>query len=366
MNVINIIDSLVAAGAERVAVNIANGLAESGIESHLCATRAGGPLEEFINSRAKTIILGKKSMHDTRSLLKLVRYVRFNKIKIIHAHSSSIFWAIAVKCMAPGTKVVWHDHYGYSEHLDERPRLALKLVAPFIDHIFAVNAKLKDFALHKLNIPGHKVSFLPNFPDLNMETDSCQPPLDFPGGDNYPKIVCLANLRPQKDHHTLLDAFKKIKQHHQNAALYLTGGHYNDDYYHSVVNRVKVDNELAGSVHVLGSRNDVAAILKTCHVGVLSSASEGLPVSILEYGIAGLPVVSTNVGDCSLALDNGRCGILVKPGDSEQLANAILHLLSNPEEMNLLGILLKNHILKEFSKEGAMTKIITVYTRLLQ
>ncbi|GAO28524.1 hypothetical protein [Geofilum rubicundum] len=60
MQVLTLIDSLIAAGAERMAVNIANGLAAQGVDSHLCATRAGGPLEEFVEEQVPFLWPTKK------------------------------------------------------------------------------------------------------------------------------------------------------------------------------------------------------------------------------------------------------------------------------------------------------------------
>lgn len=363
MKVITLIDSLIAAGAERMAVNIANGLSEAGIESHLCATHSGGPLEEFVAPDVRLLILQKRSFIDFKALWRLRQYIRTYRIEILHAHSSSVFWAVIIKLLTPGLKIVWHDHYGYSDLLHERPRLALRFSKPFIDHAFVVNDKLKDFAIRTLKFSPGKVSFLANFADI--KTDSSQITLpDLPSSDAYPKLVCLANLRPQKDHHNLLDAFINIKQACPNAALYLVGGHFNDNYYHSIVTRIENDTELNGSVHVLGSRNDVAGILTNCHIGILSSLSEGLPVSLLEYGLAALPVVCTKVGDCEFVLDSGTFGKLVEPSNSQQLADAILQYVSHSEEMTTYGQQLRTHILRNFSKEGAILNIKTVYSAL--
>ena len=60
---------------------------------------------------------------------------------------------------------------------------------------------------------------------------------------------------------------------------------------------------------------------------MLSSASEGLPLALIEYGMAGLPVVATEVGQCSEVLDHGRAGILVAPGSAQLLSEALLSLL---------------------------------------
>jgi glycosyltransferase involved in cell wall biosynthesis len=364
MKVLSMIDSLIAAGAERMAVNIANGLAEKGIESHLCATHAGGPLEEFVGPDVKLLVLNKRGTLDLKALMQLRRYVKVHSIEIIHAHSSSIFWALLIKVLVGGIKVVWHDHYGLSDKLESRPVFPLKVFALFMDYAFVVNDKLLNFAINVLQIPKSKVSFLVNFPDLTFSDDGDEM-VDIPEPKQLPKLVCLANLRPQKDHHNLLDAFLIIKNQHSNAGLYLVGGHFSDEYYNGLVERINSDEHLKNHVHILGSRNDVAEILSSCDIGILSSQSEGLPVSLLEYGLAKLPVVCTNVGDCSFVLDSGRLGKLVQPGKPAELAEAVLLLLQNPVEMQAMGQAFQQHIVKEFSREGAIVRIINIYNSLI-
>ncbi|MCL2073110.1 MAG: glycosyltransferase [Marinilabiliaceae bacterium] len=363
MKILSLIDSLIAAGAERMAVNIANGLSEIGIESHLCATHSGGPLEEFILPDVKNFILGKKSFRDFSALFRLRKYVKINKIDIIHAHSSSLYWAVFVKCIIPRIKVVWHDHFGFSEQLHQRDTKMLRFFVRFVGHIFVVNDILQQYALYNLKKKPSQVSFLANFADIKINNNQNKKP-DIPDLEAYPKIVCLANLRKQKDHDNLLDAFAIVVQKHETARLYLVGGHFNDEYYHNLIKRTENEEFIKSKVHILGSRNDVAEILSECQIGVLSSVSEGLPVSLLEYGLSKLAVVCTDVGDCSLVLDGGRCGKLVPPNNSATLAKEICYLLENKEEAENLAKELNNRVLEEFSKKGAIEKIMKIYNSL--
>ena len=358
MKVLAMIDTLIAAGAERMAVNIANGLASVGVESHICASHSGGPLEEFILPEVKTVILGKKSLFDIKSFFKLRKYVKINKIDIIHAHSTSLFWAVMIKWITPKIKVVWHDHFLYNIK-----KMPLRFFVHFADYVFVVNDILVNYAVNDLKKNPAQVSFLANFADIDINsTDKSKP--DIPAIESYPKIVCLANLRIQKDHDNLLDAFTIVVKKHNSAKLYLVGGHFNDNYYRNLLLRVNEEKLLKDKVFILGSRNDVAAILSECQVGVLSSISEGLPVSLLEYGLSNLAVVCTDVGDCSLVLDGGRCGRLVPPSNSIELAKEICFLIENKDIAQQLSQLLKERVLSNFSKQGAITKIIKIYQSL--
>src|SRR5207302_9391465 len=64
-------------------------------------------------------------------------------------------------------------------------------------------------------------------------------------------------------------------------------------------------------VVLTGERGDVASILATAHVGVLTSRSEGLPVALLEFMAARLPVVVTDAGDCGAVVRASGGGAVV-------------------------------------------------------
>ena len=91
----------------------------------------------------------------------------------------------------------------------------------------------------------------------------------------------------------------------------------------AIVERISILG-LQKHISILGEREDVSNLLPSCDIGVLSSSSEGLPMSLLEYGAAGLPSVATEVGQCSDVLDHGEAGILVKPGAPGKLAQALI------------------------------------------
>ena len=97
------------------------------------------------------------------------------------------------------------------------------------------------------------------------------------------------------------------------------------------------------------------------NIGILTSISEGLPVSILEYGLAKLPVISTNVGQINKIIQNDQNGFLVAYHDNN-LFFTYLTTLINDEDLRInFGNKLKNLIEKEYSSES----IITNYLKLL-
>jgi glycosyltransferase involved in cell wall biosynthesis len=124
--------------------------------------------------------------------------------------------------------------------------------------------------------------------------------------------------------------------------------------------------ELGANVSLLGERHDVGAILRVCDIGVLSSASEGLPLALIEYGMAGLPAVATEVGQCSDILDYGRAGMLVASGAPEPLAEALLLLLGSPDLGGGLGRRLQTRTQELYSPCAIVEQVCRVYDTVLR
>jgi glycosyltransferase involved in cell wall biosynthesis len=122
---------------------------------------------------------------------------------------------------------------------------------------------------------------------------------------------------------------------------------------------------LEGNVTFLGQVDDVASILRASDIGVLSSVSEGLPLTLLEYGWAGLPAVATSVGQCPEVLDQGNAGILVKPGAYDELAAAIQHLLSSAERRHASARRLQDFVRKAFDPAVIVNQICRIYETVL-
>jgi len=356
MRVLQLIDSLEAGGAERVAVNYANGLLNRIDGSYLCATRAEGLLKSSVNNAVGYLFLNKKATIDVSAIWRLYRFIKKEGITVIHAHSSSYFLATLITILNPKLKLVWHDHYGKSEFLEQRPKRVLQCCSKYFDHIFSVNSKLKDWASSQLK--AKTVSYLPNYAVVGDTVLSTRLK-----GTEGKRIVCLANLRPQKDHLNLLQAFKLVAKNNPDWTLHLIGKDFEDDYSRQVFEYIKSE-ALEDHVFFYGSCADVSAILLACNIGVLSSHSEGLPLALLEYGLANLAVVSTNVGECNQIIKNEKTGLLVNAENSKTLSVAIMSCIEELDLRNSYAKQLTRLINTDFSETTTLQAIVNTYALL--
>jgi glycosyltransferase involved in cell wall biosynthesis len=116
-------------------------------------------------------------------------------------------------------------------------------------------------------------------------------------------------------------------------------------------------------VELLGERDDVPALLAEADVFVLSSASEGLPLSLLEAMACGLPVVASAVGGVPELV--GAAGVLVEPNDDGKLAEVLASLLADQERRRALGASARARVEREFSLAKMREQHVELYDRLL-
>ncbi|UFH35695.1 glycosyltransferase [Flavobacterium acetivorans] len=322
MRIVQIIDSLEAGGAERMAVNYANALVGEIDFSGLVATRKEGLLRNQVQEGVSYLFLNKKNSLDLAALFRLRAYVKKNKIRIVHAHSSSFFIAALLKLVCPSVQLIWHDHYGNNEFLLERTSFVLKRTLPFFDGIIAVNQKLRSWSEEYLNFKN--AICLDNFPsDWNAVSERTSLK-----GIEGKRIVCLANLRMQKDHFLLLRVAKRMKESHPDWSFHLIGKDFGDAYSEEI-KRLLVEYDLEDSVFLYGSREDVSPILRQSTIGVLTSKSEGFPLALLEYGRCKIPVVVTQVGEIPSLVQNNKNGFIVVAQDEELFFGALVQLIEN-------------------------------------
>ncbi|MGL3001295.1 glycosyltransferase [Flavobacterium sp. RSSB_23] len=350
MRILQLIDSLEAGGAERMAVNYANSLVDTLGFSALVATRKEGVLLEQMDSKVTYFFLNKKSKLDFRALWRLRSFVLQHAITHVHAHSSSFFIAFLLKLCCPSLKLVWHYHYGNKKGISNIRIFIFKLILPFFNGVISVNQNLKIWIENQLK--SKNVIYLPNFTSTTKEVNKTNL-----FGVEDKRILSLANLRPDKNHFLLLDIAAQMKLSHPDWTFHLVGKDFNDDYSLAIKNKISA-LQLENQVFLYGSRMDIGFIMQQSSIGILTSASEGLPVALLEFGTQPLPVVVTAVGELPNIINNGVNGWLVPSNDTMSFYKALTTLILNPSMGNSMALALQQTVSEGYSSKGVLQKYI--------
>jgi len=357
-NVLHIIDSLLTGGAETIAVNTVNELNNTNeVNAYLCCTRKEGPLKQFVSNYERYLFLKKKRTIDFNALQLLANFIKLNQITILHAHTTSFFIAVLIKFRFPKIKILWHNHTGANIELKGFRLLFIKYCSLFFSANIHVNEGLSNWAKKKLYVSKNTV--LNNFAKLADVS-----PHTILKGDESQKIVCLAALRSEKDHLNLLSAFKLVLKKTDDASLHLVGTNYKNNYANSLEEIIE-DNNLEHKVFLYGNCTDVKHILSQASIGVLASKSEGLPIALLEYGLASLPVIITNVGDCTKVVRNENTGLVVEKENSKELAEGIIQLLQKNKYAVQLGNNLNHFVLMNYGLNSYLSHLIASYKSVL-
>ncbi|MEO6628530.1 MAG: glycosyltransferase family 4 protein, partial [Aquihabitans sp.] len=227
------------------------------------------------------------------------------------------------------------------------------------DAVFAVSDDIAAWE-RRSGVRPEKITVQTNFVD---EPTDGQLALDLPGQPGQ-RVVVVANLRPEKNHLRLIRAFATVVESAPDVHLLVVGSQANVD--HTARIRAEIDHMgLGHQVSLLGVRGDVPAILAACDVAVLPSLDEGFPLALIEYGLAGLPVVATPVGQVPEATADGALAVLIDPLDARALASALIELLADEGRRRRLGQEFSALVRSRYSAEAVLPDIVDRYESLL-
>lgn len=368
MNILHLIDSGGLYGAENVVLNLMKCQKEKGIQTTLgsIGTKADGqkaiekkaaefglPVEAFLMSNGPNI----------SGAVRIYKYAQINNVDIIHCHG---YKANILSGLLPFKyrKIPYIStlHGWTSKNIFTRIWFYEWLDAVMIrraDRVVAVSQAMREnLRLKYRNInPVVIYNGINNNDEYNIgEADSYL----FNGLDNKQlKLISIGRLSKEKGFSTLLKAVHYIKtEWNSNVRLFIIGeGPEKDD-----LMRLAKEYGISDNVTFPGYIDNACKVLKCFDIFVMSSLTEGMPITLLEAMRAGMPIVATAVGGIPEALENGKCGILVPPGSEHDLAKGIVQLYENSLLRDELSINSRVLFRDEFTVEIMEDKYRSVYT----
>jgi glycosyltransferase involved in cell wall biosynthesis len=267
----------------------------------------------------------------------------------------------AILTRVPVRVHTFHGHvlHGYFSPLVTRIFIQIERVLGRFTHgIVSVGSQVRDDLLavgigspnkYTVIAPGVAIS-------KPVSKDSARESLELPPDAHV--ALFIGRLTQIKRPDRLLEAFSLVLEKDPSAVLLMAGeGELFED--------TKVlGAHLGDSVRFLGWRSDLAVLFAAADVAVLSSDNEGMPVTLIEASMAGVPCVTTDVGSAREVVLDNETGFVVPP-DSVAIAQALVTLFTNEQLRHEMGDAATLHTMANFSSARLVKDHVDLYIRLI-
>ncbi len=189
---------------------------------------------------------------------------------------------------------------------------------------------------------------------------------DTPRGETAPlRLVCVASYKDMKGHRFLVDALKALRADNMPFVCDLVGDGPLSDEVAQRIQAVGIGDRV--TMHGLLPRPEVARIMRRADAAVLASVvgdrgdHDGIPVFLMEAMALSLPVVSTTLSGIPELVQHGVSGLLVPPGNSGALADALRTLAVSPNVRRAMGEAGRKWVLAEYDLAVNATKLANLF-----
>jgi len=301
----------------------------------------------------------------TVAFLTLLGYLSQNEVDLVHLHISergSIVrkGIIALTCIIARKPFILHGHgCEFHEFYEALPRLIQKLITALFRRsacLIALSESWRNYYIETCQLSPEKVIVLNNPVTLPDEWQK----------DPHPeklKFVFLGKINKRKGIFDLLTAFANLKPDCRNQVELVLAGTGEVEEAQKLATQLGIQEQVIFPGWIDQQQRD--ELLAQSHLMLLPSYNEGLPMAILEAMSWGLPVITTPVGGIPEVIEHGKTGLLINPGDIEQLTEAMQSLIENPSLRLSLGLAAHERV-KPLSIEHYSQALFNLYHLILE
>lgn len=360
-------------GVEHAVLAIASRLVQQGHSVHVLTLNTdGAPVRETLHGvvvhRARALdltrLVGVQTVWSIDAVSSLLRLADEIQPDIIHAHNlffSTTLIAAALKRHLARPLVVTM-HLGTLDCISGPARIAAagwertvgRSILRCADRVIAVSQAVAKHAA-ALRYPASSTRVIPNGVDLDRF---------FPSPDStsdHARVGLVGRLIFNKGPRYFVESVPAVLEMHPRTEFVLAGeGPLRDE-----LERRVAQLGIGHAVTFLGKRTDIPDILRTCDLYVRPSLTEGLPLTVLEAMACGVPVIATPVGGTAEVVQDGVTGLLIRPGEVDDLARATNDLLANPSRGRALAHQARALVQRSFNWDAVTRQTTAVYQELI-
>lgn len=351
-------------GAEEMVLNLVRRLPPR-FAPHVCCIDSAGPIgEEIQRTGVPFTVLGlNPGWRHPRDVFRLRRHLVETEPAIVHTFllTASLYGRLAA--MLAEVPIVIGTEVNIYENKKRHHAMAERLLMKGTDQVIASAESVRDYYIDQVHADPSRVTVIYNAVDwaqldATMTGEELRKSVGIPAG--APLITIIARLTEQKAHRVLFDALQTTPGLAAAHLLVVGGGELRDE----LVRRAEAQGILP-RVHFAGARRDLGNLLGATDVFVMPSLWEGLPLSMVLAMGAGLPVVATNVAGIPEVVRDRQTGLLVDPGQSAPLGNALASLVADADLRERLGRAARDYVRPRFGADRYVAAVTDLYDRLL-
>ena len=354
LRVMFVITSMPVGGAETLLVEIIRRMDRQRFLPELCCLKERGPLGEVLAAEGVPVHAGfidPNNKYDFRVLPRLRRLMkeqRVDAVVTVGTGGDKMFWGRLAAKMT-GVPVICSALHstGLPDHVERMNRL----LTPVTDAFIACAEPHGEYLAKHEGCPAERVCVIPNGVDVDRfsprEPDaSVRAELGLPA--KGPVVGIVAALRPEKDHEKFLKVASLVRHSVPEASFLIVGDGDRRRELESTATKLG----LGDSVVFAGTRSDIPEMLAMLDIFLLTSKMEANPVSIMEAMAMERAVVAFDVGSIHQTVLDRETGILVPPGDVQQMAAEVINLINHPEVRGALGRAAREHVVECWSVDA--------------
>lgn len=281
----------------------------------------------------------------------------------ILTNGSQDTWACGLarwRFRTPAFLVRWrHNSFKVSAHVFNK-----WLYRSLIDHVAVSSMEIAPLLIEPGLVPAERVTAFPPTADLERFLEAKPTGVlrkELGIGEKDLAAVAVGRLAPEKAHDTLIRAWKQVVAQVPNAYLAIAGLGSQEQMLRGLIGELGLEK----NVRLLGFRDDVPLLYADADLAALTPvAGESFGIALLEALASGKPCVATDVGGVKDLVRDGETGFLVKAGDSDAIAAALLKLLTQAELRERMGRSGRTHAQQSFSANRLADTAEALFQRL--
>jgi len=366
-NILMVIETGGPGGAETVLLQLARYLDPKRYNPRVVLLKTGWLSSQLNENNVETVIIPSKRSCDILFLAQLIREVRNFKADIIHSHlpGANLYSCLAGALTRTPVITTYHGELFLPGDINKYSGLKYMLLRSLASRIVLVADYLRHDFVNIARFPEEKLSVIYNgisIGEHDQSFDSTSKRASLEIKPDEPVVGIVANLRPPKGYEYFIESCWLVTRELPGVKFLVVG--QGEGKIRQKLEELISQYQLQDNVRLLGFRSDVPELLRIFDIFVLSSISEGLPLSAVEAMAACKPVVATKVGGLPELVKNGESGFLVPPKDASSLAEKILLVLNDSQLRATMGQKGRQIVASTFSVENMVNNYQQLYEKL--